>query len=61
MKERVLTGIGVLAICSMFMCMAMCIESTSILSAVLSGAGVIVSGVVAVYASNSAEYDDDAE
>ena len=61
MKERVLTGIGVLAVCSMFICMLMCVESTSVLSAVLSAAGVIASGAVAIYTSNSVVYGDDAE
>ena len=59
--EKVLTGIGALAICCMFMCMLICVGSTSILNAVLSAVGVIASGAVAVYVSNSIEYDDDAE
>lgn len=61
MKEKVLTGIGALAICSMFVCMMLCVESASILNVALSAVGVIVSGAVAVYVSNSIEYDDDAE
>lgn len=59
--EKVLTGIGVLALCAMFMCMGMCIESTSILCTVLSIAGIVASSAIAIYASNSVEYDDDTE
>lgn len=61
MYEKVLIGIGVVALCAMFFCMMMVVESDCIASAVLPFLGVIVSGAVAIYASNSIEYDDDAE
>lgn len=61
MYEKVLTGIGAAALCAMFFCMMMVVESDCIASAVLPSLGVIVSGAAAIYVSNSIEYDDDAE
>ena len=61
MYEKVLIGIGVVALCAMFFCMMMVAESDCIVSAVLPSLGVIVSAAAAIYASNSIEYDDDAE
>lgn len=61
MYEKVLIGIGVVALCAMFFCMMMVVESDCIASAVLPFLGVIVTAAVAIYASNSIEYDDDAE
>lgn len=61
MIEKVLTGIGFVALCAMFFCMMMVAESDCIVSAILPFLGVIVTGAVAIYVSNSIEYDDDAE
>lgn len=61
MEEKVLTGIGFVALCAMFFCMMMMAESDCIASAVLPFLGVVVTGAVAIYVSNSIEYDDDAE
>ena len=61
MKEKAITGIGFIALCAMFYCMGLCIESHCMACAALPLIGVIVSGAVGVYASNSVEYDDDTE
>ena len=59
MSEKVLTGIGVLALCAMFYCMVIAEGSHCIVCAILPIIGVIVSGATAVYVTNSIEYDDD--
>lgn len=61
MEEKVLTGIGFVALCGMFFCMMLAVNSQSVICAVLSILGVIVTGAVAIHVSNSIEYDDDAE
>lgn len=61
MSEKLLTGIGFLALCGMFFCMLLAAESHCIVCAILPIIGIIVTGATAVYAANSIEYDDDAE
>lgn len=61
MEEKVLTGIGFVALCAMFFCMMLAVNSHCIACAILPIIGVIVSGAVGIYASNSVEYEDDAE
>lgn len=58
MSEKVLTGIGVLALCAMFCCMLIAAESHCIVCAILPIIGVIVTGATAIYVTNSIEYDD---
>ena len=61
MAEKVLTGIGFVALCAMFVCMVLAVNSHCIACAILPFIGVVVTGAVAIYVSNSIEYDDDAE
>lgn len=61
MQEKVLTGIAFIALCAMFYCMMWAIESHCIICAIIPIIGVVVSSAVAIYVSNSIEYDNDAE
>lgn len=61
MGEKILTGIGFLALCAMFYFMLWAADSHCIVCAILPLIGVIVTGAAAIYVSNSIEYDDDAE
>ena len=61
MEEKILTGIGFVALCVMFYCMILAVNSHCIVCAILPLCGVVVTGAVAIYVSNSIEYDDDAE
>ena len=59
--EKVLIGIGVVSLCTMFYCIGLFVESESAIQTILAFVGVIVSATVAIYTSNSVEFDDDAE
>lgn len=58
MYEKVLTGIGVLALCAMFCCILIAANSHCMVCAILPTIGVIVTGATAIYVTNSIEYDD---
>lgn len=61
MGEKILTGIGFVALCAMIFCMMWVIDSHCIVCAILPLIGIIVTGAAAIYVSNSIEYDDDTE
>ena len=61
MEEKVLTGIGFIALCAMFYCMLLVAESHCLICAIIPIIGVVVTGAAAIYVSNSIEYDDDTE
>lgn len=58
MIEKVLTGIAFIALCGIFFCMMWVVESSSFKEAIVPLIGVVVCGAVAIYVSNSIEYDD---
>lgn len=61
MEEKILTGIGVLALGIMFYCMMLVVGSDCITDAILPFLAAVVSAATAIYVSNSIEYDDEEE
>lgn len=61
MIEKVLTGIAFVALCALFYFMLWAANSSCIKEVIVPLIGIVVSGAVVVYVSNSIEYDDDTE